>query len=144
MHLESMTDRADQTVPVDMKPEVEVKPSVNGNGAHPYLNGSAASYSSAVLDNSFAALTPQRKPFEGKIALITGSGRALGKDIAVYLAELGASVVVNSFHSRPQGEETVEEIRAAGGKAVHAWGSVANPEHVKSIFEMIDKTYGGL
>jgi len=131
-------------VHVDVKPDVMMKPAANGNGAHPYTNGIAAGYSSPVIDNSFAALTPQRKPFEGKIALITGSGRALGKDIAVYLAELGASVVVNSFHSRPQGEETVEEIRAAGGKAVHAWGSVANPEHVKTIFEVVDKTYGGL
>jgi enoyl-[acyl-carrier protein] reductase III len=130
--------------PVNVKPEVDVKPAVNGNGAHPYHNGIAAGYSSPVLDNSFAALTPQKKPFEGKIALITGSGRALGKDIAVYLAELGASVVVNSFHSRAQGEQTVEEIKAAGGKAVHAWGSVANPEHLKSIFEVVDKTYGGL
>jgi len=126
------------------KSEVKTKAAVNGNGAHPHANGIPAGYSSAVVDNSFAALTPQRKPFEGKIALITGSGRALGKDIAVYLAELGASVVVNSFHSRIQGEETVQEIKAAGGKAVHAWGSVANPEHVKSIFDVVDKTYGGL
>lgn len=137
-HLEGVADVGDVT------PKVDVMPAVNGNGAHPYSNGIAAGYSSAVLDNSFAALTPQRKPFEGKIALITGSGRALGKDIAIYLAELGASVVVNSFHSRAQGELTVEEIKAAGGQAVHAWGSVANPEHMKSIFEVVDKTYGGL
>jgi enoyl-[acyl-carrier protein] reductase III len=143
-HLQGVAGQVDVKVPVDVKPEVDAKPAVNGNGAHPYSNGIAAGYSSAVLDHSFAAVTPQRKPFEDKIALITGSGRALGKDIALYLAELGASVVVNSFHSRPQGEETVEEIRAAGGKAVHAWGSVANAEHVKSIFEVVDKTYGGL
>jgi len=143
-HLEGVAGLVDVKVPVDVKAEVDVKPAVNGNGAHSHRNGVASGYSSAVVDYSFAALTPQRKPFEGKIALITGSGRALGKDIAVYLAELGASVVVNSFHSRPQGEETVEEIRAAGGKAVHAWGSVANTEHVKSIFEVVDKTYGGL
>jgi enoyl-[acyl-carrier protein] reductase III len=141
-HLEGVASLADGKVPVDVRPEMDVKPAVNGNGAHPY--GIAAGSSSGLIDNSFAALTPQRKPFEGKIALITGSGRALGKDMALYLAELGASVVVNSFHSRPQGEETVEEIRAAGGKAVHAWGSVANPEHVKSIFDLVDKTYGGL
>jgi len=143
-HLAGAAGLVDAKARVDVKPEVDVKPAVNGNGAHPYRNGIAAGYSSPVLDNSFAALTPQKKPFEGKIALITGSGRALGKDIAVYLAELGASVVVNSFHSRPLGEQTVEEIKAAGGKAVHAWGSVANPEHLKSIFEVVDKAYGGL
>ena len=149
-YLEGAADQIDGKVPagvgteLGVKPEVDERPAVNGTGGHPYLNGIAADYSSAVLDSSFAALTPQRKPFEGKIALITGSGRALGKDLAVYLAELGASVVVNSFHSRAQGEETVAEIRAAGGKAVHAWGSVANPEHVKSIFEVVDTSYGGL
>ena len=116
----------------------------NGNGAHIYSNESASVVSSEAVKNSFAALSPERKPFAGKIALVTGSGRAMGKDLALYLAELGASVVVNSFHSRPQGEETVEEIRAAGGKAVHAWGSVANPEHVKRIFDLVADTYGGL
>jgi enoyl-[acyl-carrier protein] reductase III len=134
-YLESLADR---------EPVTDVRPAVNGNGAHAFANGIVAGHSSAIVENSFAALTPQRKPFAGKIALITGSGRALGKDIAVYMAELGASVVVNSFHSRNQGEETVEEIKAAGGQAVHGWGSVANPEHVKSIFEVVDKTYGGL
>ena len=84
------------------------------------------------------------RPFEGKIALITGSGRALGKDVAVYLASLGATVIVNSFHSREQGDKTVKEILAAGGKAIHAWGSVANPQHVESIFELIEQRYGGL
>ena len=93
---------------------------------------------------SFAALTPERKPFAGKVALITGSGRGLGSDIAIYLAQLGASVVVNSFHSRDRGENTVEEIKANGGNAIHAWGSVANPEHVKSIFQQIESTYGAL
>jgi NAD(P)-dependent dehydrogenase (short-subunit alcohol dehydrogenase family)/acyl carrier protein len=141
-YLQGSADHADGK-PAAEAPRELTTPAVNSNGAHVHSNG-IASYSSAVLDNSFATLTPERKPFEGKIVLITGSGRALGKDIALYLAELGASVVVNSFHSRPQGEETVEEIKAAGGKAVHAWGSVANPEHVKSIFELIDKTYGGL
>ena len=90
------------------------------------------------------APTNARKPFEGKIALITGSGRALGKDVAVYLASLGATVIVNSFHSREQGARTAEEIVAAGGKAIHLWGSVANPQHVEEIFEQIERTYGGL
>ena len=115
--------------------------STNGKVVH---NGSAGARHSATIEKSFAALNAQKKPFEGKIALISGSGRGLGKDIAVYLAELGASVVVNSFHSRSQGIQTVEEITAAGGKALHAWGSVANPEHLSSIFDLVEQTYGGL
>ena len=97
-----------------------------------------------IFEDSFAALTPERRPFEGKIALVTGSGRALGKDIAVYLAGLGATVIVNSFHSREQGAKTVEEIKAAGGKAIHAWGSVANPQQLHAIFDQIEKEFGAL
>jgi NAD(P)-dependent dehydrogenase (short-subunit alcohol dehydrogenase family)/acyl carrier protein len=106
-----------------------------GNGTQPQVS---------VVAESFAMLTPERKPFAGKVALVTGSGRGLGKDVVSYLAELGASVVVNSFHSRGEGERTVEAIKAKGGSAVHAWGSVANPDHVKGIFELVESTYGGL
>ncbi len=143
---EALRAHLNAAAPAELKPAAvaEVRLPVNGNGAHAYVNGASPAHVSSVIDNSFAALIPQKKPFAGKVALVTGSGRAMGKDIAVYLAELGASVVVNSFHSRPQGEETVAEIKAANGDAVHAWGSVANPEHVKNIFEVVDKTYGGL
>ncbi|HEV7902267.1 MAG TPA: SDR family oxidoreductase [Pyrinomonadaceae bacterium] len=108
------------------------------------ISGGNGTHLSPTIAESFAALTPERKPFAGKVALLTGSGRGLGKDVAVYLAELGASVVVNSFHSRQEGERTVEEIKAAGGDAIHAWGSVANPEHVKTIFDQLEASYGVL
>jgi len=113
--------------------------SANGN-----LNGAGHSSNGVVTQEPPVAAVREKKPFEGKVALITGSGRALGKDIAVYLASLGATVIVNSFHSREQGAKTVEEIIAAGGKAIHAWGSVANPEHVDAIFAQIEQAYGGL
>jgi NAD(P)-dependent dehydrogenase (short-subunit alcohol dehydrogenase family)/acyl carrier protein len=123
-------------------PAVITRPSVpppvipGGNGSGQPMSDVAA--------QSFAMLTPERKPFAGKIALVTGSGRGLGKDVATYLSELGASVIVNSFHSRQEGEATVEQIKAKGGEAIHCWGSVANPDHVNAIFERIESTYGGL
>lgn len=113
------------------------------NGGHPPSNGSAR-YASPVIDSSFAALNAQRKPFEGKVAFVSGSGHGLGKDIAVYMAELGATVIVNSFHSRQRGVETVDEITRAGGKALHAWGSVANPQQLDAIFNEIEGAFGGL
>jgi len=97
-----------------------------------------------ILEDSFDSLTPERRPFEGKITLVTGSGHGLGRDIAKYLAGLGATVIVNSFHSRDQGVRTTEEIQAEGGKAYHIWGSVANPQHVEAIFKEIDRQFGGL
>lgn len=113
------------------------------------LNGHATAQTNghvrpATPVQSFADLNPNRRPFEGKVALITGSGRALGKDIAVYLADLGATVIINSFHSREQGEKTAAEINASGGKAVHIWGSVANPQQLHAMFDEIEAKFGGL
>jgi NAD(P)-dependent dehydrogenase (short-subunit alcohol dehydrogenase family)/acyl carrier protein len=83
-------------------------------------------------------------PFAGKIALVTGSGHGIGKAIALRLSELGARVVVNSFHSRERGEQTAREIEAAGGEAVHVWGSVAKPEQIRRLFGEVEQRYGRL
>ncbi len=84
------------------------------------------------------------RPLEGKVALVTGSGRGIGKTIAEHLANEGATVVVNSFHSREAGEATARAIVDAGGRALHLWGSVAQPEHLDAIFARIDGELGGL
>ena len=89
-------------------------------------------------------LPAKHRPFEGKIALVTGSGRGLGKVIAMQLADLGARVIVNSFFSRERGEQVTAEINARGDEAIHLWGSVANPKQLAQIFEEIDQRYGGL
>ncbi|WP_164012860.1 SDR family oxidoreductase [Pyxidicoccus trucidator] len=83
-------------------------------------------------------------PFAGKVALVTGSGKGIGKVIATRLASAGATVVVNSFHSRDEGEKTAREIVAAGGKALHVWGSVAQEEHLERMFSTISTQLGGL
>ncbi len=83
-------------------------------------------------------------PFAGKVALVTGSGKGIGKVIATRLARAGATVVVNSFHSRDEGEKTAREIVAAGGKALHLWGSVAQEEHLERMFSSIAEQFGGL
>ena len=84
------------------------------------------------------------RPFEGKVAFVSGSGRGLGKDISSYLANLGATVIINSFHSRERGEATAQEIVEQGGNAMHIWGSMANPKHVDAVFDEIESRYGGL
>jgi NAD(P)-dependent dehydrogenase (short-subunit alcohol dehydrogenase family) len=80
----------------------------------------------------------------GKIALVTGSSRGIGKAVARRLAEEGAQVIVNSFHSRDRGEQTAAEIIARGGKALHVWGSVANPAHLERMFAEVGAKCGGL
>jgi enoyl-[acyl-carrier protein] reductase III len=83
-------------------------------------------------------------PFAGKIALVTGSGKGIGKVIATRLARAGATVAVNSFHSREEGEKTTREIIEAGGKALHLWGSVAQEEHLERMFSTLREQFGGL
>lgn len=80
----------------------------------------------------------------GRVALVTGSGHGIGRTIARVLAARGATVVVNSFHSRDQGDQTALEIQSTGGNAVHLWGSIANAEHVGRIFGQIEEQFGRL
>lgn len=83
-------------------------------------------------------------PFAGRIALVTGSGKGIGRLIARQLAALGARVIVNSFHSRALGEATTREICETGGDAHHIWGSVANPKQLDALFDEIGARHGGL
>ena len=64
---------------------------------------------------------------DGKVALITGSGRGIGRSIALKLASEGARIVVNDLDAEPA-QETVTAIREAGGQAVACVGSVTAPD----------------
>ena len=99
-------------------------------------------------ENNNVAVKPStsqdQKPFLGKVAFVTGSGRGLGRSIAYHLADKGATVIVNSFYSRDLGEKTTAEIISAGGKAVHMWGSIGNFPQLHGIFDDIEAQFGGL
>ena len=83
------------------------------------------------------------KKLEGKVALITGSGRGIGRSIALKLASEGASVVVNDLDEAPA-LEVVEEIRAAGGKAVACVGSVTAPDFADRFIGTAVSEFKGL
>jgi enoyl-[acyl-carrier protein] reductase III len=104
----------------------------------------AVGHNAAAAAAPVAFLPTSHRPFAGKIALVTGSGRGLGKAMANQLADLGARVIVNSFFSRERGEQVTADINARGGDAIHLWGSVANPKQLAGIMEEIDRRYGGL
>ena len=124
--------------------------STNGHGAN---NGYRDNDQSVRYDNAHSSgmqhNAPQMQPtgnrsLTGKIALVTGSGRGVGKVIARVLSARGATVIVNSFHSRDAGEETAAEINQSGGQAIHLWGSVANPDQVNAMFAEIESRFGRL
>src|SRR3954464_15966972 len=64
---------------------------------------------------------------DGKVAIVTGSGRGIGKEIALRLVRDGARVVINDIDDAPA-KETVAEIEKMGGKAVMCTGDVAKPD----------------
>lgn len=98
---------------------------------------------SGTSDNDGGS-TSTAKPLLGRVALVTGSGHGVGQTTARVLASRGATVIINSFHSREQGEQTAAEINQSGGSAIHIWGSVANPRQVDQIFEQIEQQFGRL
>lgn len=80
---------------------------------------------------------------EGKVALVSGGGRGIGRAIALKLASEGARVVVNDLDAAPA-EETVGAVRAAGGQAIACPGSVAAPDFAERFVGAAVKEYGGL
>ncbi|PWR18177.1 SDR family NAD(P)-dependent oxidoreductase [Zavarzinia aquatilis] len=80
---------------------------------------------------------------EGKVALVTGSGRGIGRAIALKLASEGARVVVNDLDPGPAAE-VVEAIRDAGGDAVACIGSVTAPDFAERFVGTAVETYRAL
>jgi 3-oxoacyl-[acyl-carrier protein] reductase len=80
---------------------------------------------------------------DGKIALITGSGRGIGRAIALKLASEGARVVVNDLDPEPA-NEVVELIRAQGGEATACHGNVTAPDFAERFVGTAVKTWQGL
>ena len=83
------------------------------------------------------------RKLEGKVALITGSGRGIGRSIALKLASEGASVVVNDLDEAPA-NEVVDAIRAAGGQAVACLGSVTAPDFAERFISTAVSEFKGL
>ena len=82
--------------------------------------------------------------FKDKIALVTGSGRGIGRAIALQLAGEGADVVVNFFRNRKPAEETAEAIRALGRRAHVAKANVGEVDQIERLFDEIKNVFGGL
>ena len=87
----------------------------------------------------------------GKIAVITGAGRGIGKETALFMANEGAKIVVNDLGGNTDGtggtqiaDEVVEEIKAAGGEAVANYDSVSDFAGGQNIFQTALDTFGGM
>jgi 3-oxoacyl-[acyl-carrier protein] reductase len=83
------------------------------------------------------------KKLEGKVALVSGSGRGIGREIALKLASEGARVVINDLDAGPA-RQTVADIAAAGGQAVACAGSVTEAGFAERFVGAALEAYGGL
>ncbi len=82
------------------------------------------------------------RSLEGKVALVTGAGRGIGREIALRLGELGADVVVNDVARPEAAEGVVAELEAFGRRAAVVLGDVSNAADVKAIVEAAEAALG--
>ena len=85
-----------------------------------------------------------KAPLEGKVGLVTGSGRNIGRAIALALAAAGAKVAVNVRTNREEGQAVVDEIAARGGDALLALADVAQRNEVDAMIAAISERFGRL
>lgn len=88
--------------------------------------------------------TPTANELGGKVALVTGASRNIGRSIALSLAAGGAAVAVNARTAKEDADKVVKEIRAAGGQAEAYLADIVDPKAVNAMVEGVVKRFGRL
>jgi tetrahydroxynaphthalene reductase len=81
---------------------------------------------------------------EGKVALVTGAGRGIGREMALELGRRGAKVIVNYANSSESAEEVVQQIKKAGSDAAAIKANVSDVDQIVRLFDEAVKTFGKL
>ncbi|MDF1565750.1 MAG: SDR family NAD(P)-dependent oxidoreductase, partial [Deltaproteobacteria bacterium] len=84
------------------------------------------------------------KPFEGKVALVTGASRGIGRAIAVGLGAGGAKVVINYAGNEEAAREAKAAVEAAGGEGILSRFDVADSAAVDAAVAEVVEQHGGL
>jgi NAD(P)-dependent dehydrogenase (short-subunit alcohol dehydrogenase family) len=88
--------------------------------------------------------TPSEPTMIGRTAIVTGSGRNIGRAIALSLARQGAQVVVNGHSDRAAVDAVVKDIQDAGGKALAVMADVSDDQQVQQLVQRTVETYGSV
>lgn len=89
-------------------------------------------------------MNSENLPFKDKIVLVTGSGRGIGRAIALHFAQKGADLVINFFRNRDTAQETVAAIEKLGRRALLIKANIGSLEDIDHLFHEIERYYGSL
>jgi enoyl-[acyl-carrier protein] reductase III len=82
------------------------------------------------------------RPLHGRVALITGSSRGIGRAVALELATRGADIVVNYLRKQSAAEEVVAEVRACGQRALAVKANVGDAAQIEAMFDQVRSEFG--
>ncbi|KAF9595785.1 hypothetical protein IFM89_004187 [Coptis chinensis] len=85
-------------------------------------------------------------PLNGRVAIVTGASRGIGRAIALHLASIGAKLVINYASSPTEADRVASEINSSSSnpdpQAIAVQANVSNPDQVKSLFDQAEKAFG--
>ncbi|SVB65628.1 uncharacterized protein METZ01_LOCUS218482 [marine metagenome] len=84
------------------------------------------------------------KPFTGKIALVTGGSRGIGRSIAIELASRGADVAINYFRNHKEAQSTQSDIEALGVRCLRVSAHLAESAQIQKLFKLVTSEFGHL
>jgi 3-oxoacyl-[acyl-carrier protein] reductase len=89
-----------------------------------------------------AAVETSPLPLAGRVALVTGGSRGIGREVSSHLAALGARVVINYASNSARADELVAELASSGHGAVAVRADVSDPDAVRALFDRAEEAFG--